>query len=735
MDKLYINNQYQNIIGLINHKRLKEAIALLERYLCDGVLWDLYNQLEQIRISYNYMLQYMRMNVPDSERKKFHYKLLTDTMEIADRARIEKLAYAVALSLYYKAKNTLLTPSYTIKAALMELENYTADIAVISLHNDSNADNERSYEIRKQHEKTYHVLFLAVWTNPAWNLEEESEAHELLHSVLIPVNDVCLFVSAVTLSLMECFDLRKFLYLFDAYNHDAAEINQRALVGIVLIIHLYTKRLQLYPEITARFALLNENEAFGKELNRVYIQLLLCRETEKIEKTMREEIIPEMLKSAKSMRYTKFDMEEPDEERDDRNPDWQDVLEQSGLGDKIRKITELQMEGADIYMGTFAGLKTYSFFRNISNWFYPFDRQHSDVVKEIDVQKGNAIMDMIFQTTFFCDSDKYSLCFTMANIPPAQRESMMSQLNTTRQDMDELNKKRDALIPEERAKLPESFCSQYLRNLYRFFKLHPYKHEFRDVFNERIELHKYSVLADILNKPEHLMQIAGYYFHKGYPVEAAEIYTDIVTQTGGNAELFQKIGYCKQKEKKYVEAIDAYLKADMFQPDNLWTNRRLAACYRMTQSFEKALKYYQKVEAVQPEEPNLLFYIGSCFAGLERYPEALHYFYQLDLQDSNNLRTWRAISWCSFVAGKYEQAEKYYRKILEDKPLASDYLNAGHVAWSMKQMERVIELYSKALELCGSKEKFIELFHQDYSTLIKQGIHEDDIWLMPDLLG
>lgn len=96
---------------------------------------------------------------------------------------------------------------------------------------------------------------------------------------------------------------------------------------------------------------------------------------------MREEIIPEMLKNVSSMRNMKFGFEESDEEKDDRNPDWENVFEHSALGDKLREMNELQMEGADVYMSTFAPLKNFPFFKEPHNWFYPFDKQQSDVIK------------------------------------------------------------------------------------------------------------------------------------------------------------------------------------------------------------------------------------------------------------------------------------------------------------------------------------------------------------------
>lgn len=84
-------------------------------------------------------------------------------------------------------------------------------------------------------------------------------------------------------------------------------------------------RLSLYPELTARLSLLNEDSSFGKQLNRIYIELLRSQETEKIDKKMREEIIPEMMRNVNIMRNMKFGFEENPEEND-LNPDWEKLL-------------------------------------------------------------------------------------------------------------------------------------------------------------------------------------------------------------------------------------------------------------------------------------------------------------------------------------------------------------------------------------------------------------------------
>ena len=104
--------------------------------------------------------------------------------------------------------------------------------------------------------------------------------------------------------------------------------------------------------------------------------------------------------------------------------------------------------------------------------------------------------------------------------------------------------------------------------------------------------------------------------------------------------------------------------------------------------FDAALEYYHRVETIQPENHNVLFYTASCLAEQKRYEDALQYFFKLDFLENNCMKAWRGIGWCSFVSGKHEQAMKYYDKLLASKPLATDYLNAGHVAWVLGNIEK-----------------------------------------------
>ena len=636
MNKSIINKQYKEIINLLDKRSFREALQAIELLIFDTQDWELRSSFEGIYTSYQYMLQYMRQGSIDPDRDKLYNKLLSTAYQIADKARILKLTPSSTEFYFDRIRYYKLIPLRSLPELQLELETYTEDIAVEHLlTNDANQEMKLD-SIRRRHEQAYSELFYRTWLSDKWTETDEEEARNFLTSLLGQINELSLFISAITLSLMEYFDIRKFMLLFDAYQHSSNEVNQRALVGIALIIFMYDERLSIYPEVAARINLLNEDTDFSNEMNRIQIQLLRSRETKKIDKKMREEIIPEMMRNVNISR--KLDIDDNDEENasDDQNPDWEDWMERSGMNDKLKEMSELQMEGADVYMSTFAQLKTYPFFHDMANWFYPFDAQHSSVVRAFSTtaNKRNILLDSILQSGFFCNSDKYSFCLTITQIPPNQREMMTQQFEAQNEALSEAKHYEKMLAYSQRA---ETISNQYIQDLYRFFKIYPRRHEFRDLFEESLNLQYCKTLKDTFNNVEHMLTLAGYFFAKDYLLEALMLYQDIIKETEGNAEIYQKIGYCFQKNKNYSKAIEAYLQADLLKPDNVWTNRHLAISYRQSGQYDKALEYYKKVEAAQSENLTVILQIGLCLAELKQYDEALAYFFKLEYLDNESI--------------------------------------------------------------------------------------------------
>ena len=728
MNEQAIQEQYQHIVTLLKQQRLKEAQSQLEAFLWNSGDWTLRNRLEQAQTSYQYMLQYMRQGIDDPERQKLYRQILTETWEVADQARLSLLD-GVSTHYYHSLRNNRerLPKEYNIAALQKVLESFPDDLAVCQLM----PDNQGMDAVLQRHEQTAQVLFLSTWSNSDWSAEDEQQAKGLLESEMLPVNDLCLFTSAVMLSLMECFDTRKFSWLLDAVTHANTQVNQRALVGIAFALLFHPTRLSLYPELTARLSLLNEDGSFGKQLNRIYIELLRSQETEKIDKKMREEIIPEMMKNPK------LNLEGLDEDAEDHNPEWEEWIDRSGITDKLRELGELQMSGADVYMSTFSQLKQFPFFRKISHWFYPFDPQYQDIAK---LSLGNdeqkiSLLNILMNSDVFCNSDKYSFCFTMLQMPESQRNLMQQQLNGQHEASEEL---KERLKEMSQSKARAEFVSrQYIHDLYRFFKLWSRRHEIHDIFEDTLDLWNKEALSQALLHKEYINKLADYLFTHDDLAEAGILYDkSIELYNRKNAELWQKAGFIYQKIGSYKKAIDYYLQSDLLIPDNTWNNRHLAQCYRKEGNYPKALEYYNKVEQAQPDSLNLALQIGQCLMALERYDEALAYFFKVEYLDKKPQNARRAIGWCSFITGNHQQAKKYYDLLIsEPKPIMEDWMNAGHVYYILNETEKSIEYYRKAQELCDSHDEFVRLYQIDKKDLIKQGANEVDLFILPDELG
>ena len=207
------------------------------------------------------MLQYMKQGTTDPERHRLYQQLLTETWEIADQTRLTLLDEVSDHYYHSLRKNAKWYPKeYTLPVLQRILEGFADEMAVSQLDNYKKVD-----AILKRHEEIVKMIFLTTWSNSSWTAEEKKQAENMLRSETIPVDAVCIFVSAVTLSLMECFDERKLHWLLDGIGHSDPQINQRALVGLVIILNLYPSRLAFYPELMARISLCKENPNFSRQ--------------------------------------------------------------------------------------------------------------------------------------------------------------------------------------------------------------------------------------------------------------------------------------------------------------------------------------------------------------------------------------------------------------------------------------------------------------------------------------
>lgn len=737
MTNTEIQTSYRAILSLLEEKQLKEAfckIAELAALLPDE--WQITDKLSELESSYRYMIQYMLDGLNDPNRQTFYDSLLSSVYTLADKT-VESLLEKDSTALYYQKKRYYKThPEETIQSALDDVDKAAGDLSLNSLLNDIDNNPDVQTTLRQKAEQAENELFVRIWNNYPASEWDYSALEEGLTPARFPNETVVLIIAALTLNILHRYDEKKLDMLLTVYSaSEEEEIRQRALCSALILLFIYRKRVNLSPALTAHIEALKEEERFSRDVRSIFLQLIKSRETERISRKFTEELLPEMMKLSPSL-YNKINPADIDPESDspDPNPEWQELLEQSGIADKIKELNDLQMEGSDVFLSTFSGLKSFPFFQELGNWFRLFTSEHSAIQNIFpDGENGkNNLLQLIGYSRFLCNSDKYSFCLSLKQVPASQRQMMTMQFNAEGADMAQIEKERQETSADE---TKTGISNQYIQDLYRFFKLHNRRSEFHDLFAHPIDLMQVDSLQSILDSDETLRIIGELYFKKAYYDDALILFRRRSERYATDNGLYQKIGYCLQAAGQYDKALEAYLQAEIIQPDNTWTVRRIAACYRSLKNSQKALEYYLRAESLQPDNLSIELLIGHCYVEEKNYEEALKYYFKVDYLKPESGKAWRPIAWCSFLTGKHEQALRYYEKILSSAPSALDYMNAGHVELTLTHTRRALELYRQSISHDNNDtQSFVNNFKQDIPELVRAGVAENDIPILLDQL-
>lgn len=728
--------RYGEINNFLAERKLKPAFDRLKKLAEENQLVVFNDKWRELDQTYHYMLRYTVEGIRDPERQKIYRKLIVSAYQLADKIH-EAIRINQSKRYVYELKrrfqNQFITDFETFQAEIEARCLQEELLSLVDPEKGFSAENlSEETELRKQMVRLFYHLWFRDQLLPAevkflnWFFAKP-ELRDAYKSLI---------VAALTFSLQLYFDEAKFTLLFDAFGMNEVSISQRALVGLLIAVYQYDSRLQYYPEITGRLEILNENPEFKRNLETVLIQLIRSKETEKLQQRIRDELLPEMLKISPSLR-DKINLENLMEQGmpDDKNPDWEELFRESeGLKNKMEEFSELQMEGADVFMGSFAMLKSHPFFNETANWFMPYFPENPEIYQHL-AQTGQLyrnLLDMIEKAPILCNSDKYSFCLSLTHLPKESLEFISQGFGAEMAQFNEIKNDEELTSPGQKA----GFVSnQYIQDLYRFFKLHPRRFDFEDIFNWKFDFHQKQALGDILKEDiKVLRNISEYYFSKNYFEEAAGIF-EYLLNLEKNGELYQKIAFCHQKSGDYQRALEAYLQAELYDQNRLWNLKKIAHCYRNLGQPDKALEYYKEAERLNPDDLNNQLNVGHCLLELDQFDQALKCYFKVEYLDPDNKKVWRPIGWCSFLTGKKEQAEKYYLKVMAESPGKHDLMNMGHVQWSLGNRKAALEYYQQSISKTGFTEpEFMQVFDEDLPQLLQQGIDKDDVPIMLDQL-
>ena len=732
-----INTQYNKVCELIYHRQLKEAFDELSKLVSLSGNGDHRIELENHEETYRNILKYSFEQVEDPQKEVIYKKLLKQVLELTDQVAENIVDEHKLLSVTNIKRHTIDPQTLTEERSeeiidrlefSSELQDLLSETGGIS----GNTGRYNEEEIRSALVSAFNLFRVTGKYNDAL----VGFGKRISLSPNVAWYNKSVIVSAITLSLLRRFDEAKVLLLFDFFDQQDDQVWQRALAGLVTVLNRYDRRISYYPAITEKLHALKGNKDLERNIQDLIIQFIKSKETEKITKKFQEEIVPEMIKLRPRLE-DKLDLENLISESDmeDKNPDWETFFKDSpDLLSKLEEFSQLQIEGSDVFMSAFSMLKQFSFFDELINWFMPFHKDNNEVEQYFHNMKedfdADSFLDGLQKTAYLCNSDKYSFCLNVNRMPAMQRDAMLDMFKMEMQAMQEISKEEEILDKPVKDKM---VFTQYLQDLYRFFKIHPLKNEFFDIFNMRFDLHNTYFFNVLVKDPAIIRNIAEFYFSRDYYEEALEIFSEIM-KDNEDYELLQKTGYCYQQLDQYEKAIEYYKKAEYFEKNKSWVLKKIAFCYRKLKHYPEALEYFKQVESLEPENLYIQTMLGRTYLDLDDYETALKYYFKVEYLQPENHKVRRPIGWCSFLLGRFENARKYFIRIPENAINEYDYLNLGHVEWCLGNKKSAIGYYRKALAASGKFEWFAAEFDNDKKYLIKFGIDKLDIPLMLDFL-
>lgn len=701
---------------LLSQGRLSEGLDAVEHLCTFASSWSGAQRVAQLRESYAMQLNYFSGGFPEPGRAEMRNSFLLSALEVVD-----------ALSL-----DNDLRHSDTAQAGVWRTLQAMPAVPALSVLGDASP--------------SYMLVFETAWTSLAWSADDAALSAGFMERTDVGERLKCIFVSGVMLSVLACFDERKASFLVSQAAHESLPVRARALLGFVFCTFIHRWRIAMCPALSAQISLYTDRSASRGELLSLQLQLLLSLETKKIARSLRDEILPELMRKAGEMRANgAFSIDKFSGEMAEfgMNPDWDADKQMGDMGKKLRRIIDQQRKGADVFLNSFSMLKQkFPFFSRPANWFYPFDARHADLAL---TDERRSFVEKLSTAGTMCNSDKYSFAFVISEMPDEALHGVMQQFAAAIESVGEVDASEDAEHTDFDVALRVA-----LQDVYRFFKLFRNRKGLPDVFDR-----KHAVLtanpffSALLSSEETLTEIAGFAFGQEQFDIALGLFEQLSVEGEATAALWQKMGYCLQRSNRFDEAATAYERSLLLEEGaSQWTLRQLALCLRLSENYDRALRYYRELLDHEPDSVAVLLRMGECLARLEQYGEAVDVLYKAHYLDETHVPVLRALAWCTLRSRRFADAGHLYERLLATERQPDDLLSAAHARWLDGDVPAAVQLYgeyaaafsreaasasaSSAEETRVSPLSVPDFFKADADFLLSCGLSETDLQLMRD---
>ncbi|MBQ0063623.1 MAG: tetratricopeptide repeat protein [Prevotella sp.] len=705
----------ESIVG----KQLAQSIHLLEHLTYSHTNWGIGEDVQNLKDTYSLMLNAVESGQKDPQLTANYQHLLREAYRLfalvkwqVRSEQNQSFAFVAGLS-----------PIVDVATAFQRLKDFCG--------------------VQTAEHRTYvSELFLVLTNQALWTENTMRGMEELLLSEDVDVVDRQILISAIMLSAMGTFDFNKLQCLIHVYaSATQAPLRVRALVGWAMALDYGMNNL--YPEQKALVEnLFKADKGLTEALFQIQIQLIFCLATRHDTNIVNENIMPDIINGSKTGNMPKFDIRilEEAEESDDFLEREASEQQMEELTHKAEQMMDMQKQGSDIYFGGFAVMKNFPFFNTLANWFCPFFYENPALLGVDKAGIPDSVVRGLLAAVPFCDSDKYSFALAMnmvlGKIPPRMLELLgQGEIKGSFQLMG---------IPEETI-----LMRNYLQDLYRFFRLSPYRRKFVDLFAED----RFLIVANPL------FQETGLPERCNAPVcrllLKKQMYDPIGRLISSYANILEDKNFILSAAKYYMQ-MGIYTHAQTYyryllghDEDNKSCLMGLARSCFLAEEYEDANETYERLETLYPDDWKLQLNRAICQTYIDdALPDAMTTLAKLYYEHPEEIDVVRALAWGYLLSQKLEQAQKKYLEVIalqkgnesmgaESKRSQSnqDHLHYAFTLWFDGQVSSAVDEFVLYMKGIGSGERVENVILAENVLLVRYGISETEYCLMVDLIN
>lgn len=664
------NNEFSDAVRRIRHDAdISRMLRTARRLAMDFGRKDLADSLKAMEQRRFYMLRTLMQGheVPNFE---------------AEAAQARELVYGVVGALQHSLLAADRTTPFGIQMRFQELRpeenleslvsDYLAESERLSTDTSALTDSRK----RAALERISADIFKHLWVNAPFDDDQRQLIVSILTDESIASADRRMWTAAVGLGNIPFTDSSRFDILLDVYRVPDAPLSVVALcwlcMGLIwadsmpveLPVEKYVKAIAaVHPDDAALFV----RECLRIDTSITYRKSRMPNQAEMWQKYQ------SMFGDA--MTDGQLDMDKLREK-----------MEQSGAMDSaqfdmMKSMDDGNRRGDDVFFDTFRPLRAFPFFSEISNWFRPFATDASELAAVTD-GGGVLLADTIRRVPMLPDSDKYAIILSLAQTPENMRAQALDAITAQFYSVLDSPEFGDNLSePSEASRA--ALINTYLKDMFRFFKLSPFRYGRGSADVSRIiyDGNFNRLVAELTPGADMLLETADILYDSGLFAAAARYYA----AAGGFGAM------TAEQAKRYVscyfgsesdEAFAVYQDYLMAVPDSVPVLVHTARLLRKAGRMDDAQRYLEHALKLEPERIEALEVLADVYADSRQLDKEIEVRYQIDyLTESQNTANGALLAICLVHKGELDEAAAVYAAMPAEALGEDEELNFAVTLW------------------------------------------------------